>query len=218
MMAARSRGELSRLERAGEHARTRAVESAGALFARQGADKTSIAQIAADARLSQSGLLHHFPTKDRIIAAVLDRWDQESSVLLRDDDGHRLTGWAMFDGLRCLLERHTVSPERMAVYVHISAEARLDGNPLRSWLVRHYRDISSVIAAAIRQGQVDGTWSADAPSEEIAQVTVAVMDGLQERWLLANPQGNPDPEAEPFDMVAAFDTYLKTLRRSWGRG
>ncbi|MGF1647331.1 MAG: TetR/AcrR family transcriptional regulator [Kineosporiaceae bacterium] len=47
------------------------VDRAAALFARRGFAKTSVQDIADAVGLSKAGLLHHFPSKDRLRAAVL---------------------------------------------------------------------------------------------------------------------------------------------------
>ncbi len=44
--------------------------------------------------------------------------------------------------------------------------------------------------------------------ERIAQVTLAVMDGLQIQWLM-DPAG--------VDMAADFADFVRTLRGRWGR-
>jgi len=47
------------------------LDRAAALFARQGFAKTSVQDVADAVGLSKAGLLHHFPTKDALHAAVL---------------------------------------------------------------------------------------------------------------------------------------------------
>jgi AcrR family transcriptional regulator len=47
------------------------LDRAAALFARRGFAKTSVQDVAAAVGLSKAGLLHHFPSKDALYAAVL---------------------------------------------------------------------------------------------------------------------------------------------------
>jgi AcrR family transcriptional regulator len=49
------------------------VDRAAALFARHGFEQTSVQAIADAVGLSKAGLLHHFPSKDALYAAALDR-------------------------------------------------------------------------------------------------------------------------------------------------
>ncbi|WP_460864431.1 TetR/AcrR family transcriptional regulator [Rhodococcus aerolatus] len=48
------------------------LDHAAALFARRGVAKTSVQDVADAVGLSKAGLLHHFPSKDRLHQAVLD--------------------------------------------------------------------------------------------------------------------------------------------------
>jgi AcrR family transcriptional regulator len=48
------------------------LDRAAALFARRGFAKTSVQEVADAVGLSKAGLLHHFPSKDALQAAVLD--------------------------------------------------------------------------------------------------------------------------------------------------
>jgi AcrR family transcriptional regulator len=52
------------------------LDRAAALFARQGFAKTSVQDIADAVGLSKAGLLHHFPSKDALQAAVLEQSDR----------------------------------------------------------------------------------------------------------------------------------------------
>lgn len=50
---------------------TNATDQAAALFARRGVAKTSVQEVADAVGLSKTGLLHHFPSKDALHAAVV---------------------------------------------------------------------------------------------------------------------------------------------------
>jgi len=51
------------------------LDQAASLFARRGFAKTSVQDVADAVGLSKAGLLHHFPTKDALYAAVLGQAD-----------------------------------------------------------------------------------------------------------------------------------------------
>jgi AcrR family transcriptional regulator len=59
------------------------LDRAAALFARRGFAKTSVQDVAAAVGLSKAGLLHHFPSKDALYAAVLTH---------AEDVGQRVVG------------------------------------------------------------------------------------------------------------------------------
>src|SRR5689334_897933 len=65
----------------GEDRRVRILQVAERLLARNGWRNTSLAQIAKEAGVSTAGLLHHYPSKEHLLNAVLDARDA-------DDDQH----------------------------------------------------------------------------------------------------------------------------------
>jgi AcrR family transcriptional regulator len=60
------------------------LDRAAALFARQGFAKTSVQDVADAVGLSKAGLLHHFPSKDVLYAAVLAHADDVGSRVLKE--------------------------------------------------------------------------------------------------------------------------------------
>lgn len=58
------------------------LDRAAALFARRGFAKTSVQEIADAVGLSKAGLLHHFPSKDALHAAVTTQADQLADQVL----------------------------------------------------------------------------------------------------------------------------------------
>lgn len=99
---AKSQRELS-----GEVSRAKAVRTALELFATSGFKGTSIAKVAAESGLSQSGLLHHFPSKVALLSAVLEERDAEDGVFLTNEDGEAPLGWDAFDALEALVARNS---------------------------------------------------------------------------------------------------------------
>src|SRR4051812_39604541 len=93
----------SRVELSGEESRAKAVQAAVELFAKSGFKGTSVAQVAAKTGLSQSGLLHHFPSKAALLTAVLEERDAEDGKFLTTEGGQPPLGWAAFDALAALV-------------------------------------------------------------------------------------------------------------------
>ena len=60
------------------------VETADALFYRNGFEATSFADIAADLSISRGNFYHHFKTKDDILAAVIDLRLTRTRAMLED--------------------------------------------------------------------------------------------------------------------------------------
>ncbi|WP_020660104.1 TetR/AcrR family transcriptional regulator [Amycolatopsis benzoatilytica] len=197
---AKSRGEAS-----GEASREKAVKVALELFAASGFKGTSIAKVAEKTGLSQSGLLHHFPSKAALLSAVLEERDAEDGQFL-SSAGEPPLGWAAFDSLAALVARNSTRPHLVGLFVRLSAEAIEPSHPAHEWLKDHYAGIEAWLTDAIRTGQERGEIRADAPVRTIVHTTVAVLDGLQQQWLL-----NPDRVS----MVGEFAAHVETLRQRW---
>jgi AcrR family transcriptional regulator len=74
------------------------LDRAAALFARRGFEKTSVQAVADAVGLSKAGLLHHYPSKDALLAALLDR-SRELTREVLDEVGSLPAGGAARDRL-----------------------------------------------------------------------------------------------------------------------
>ncbi|GLY46995.1 TetR/AcrR family transcriptional regulator [Lentzea sp. NBRC 102530] len=199
---ARSRGDVS-----GEESRAKAVAVATELFALTGFKGTSVAAVAARTGLSQSGLLHHFPSKAALLTAVLEERDRQDGDFLAGGSGPPL-GWAAFDALAALVARNSTRPHLVGLFVRLAAEATEPGHPAHQWVHRHYRGLRRWLTDAVRTGQQQGEIAQGAPTTAIVRTTIAVVDGLQQQWLL---------EPDEVSMTAEFEVFVATLRARWGR-
>jgi AcrR family transcriptional regulator len=196
----------SRVDISGEESRAKAVAVATELFATSGFRGTSVAAVAAKAGLSQSGLLHHFPSKAALLAAVLEERDRQDGDFLSGDTGPPL-GWAAFDALTALVARNSTHPQLIGLFVRLAAEATEPSHPAHSWIREHYEGTRNWLTDAVHTGQQRGEIREDAPVDTIVRTTVAVIDGLQQQWLL-------DPDQ--LSMAVEFEAFTDTLRARWG--
>jgi AcrR family transcriptional regulator len=199
----KSRGDL-----AGEASRSKALHAALELFAVSGFKGTSIAQVAAKTGLSQSGLLHHFPSKAALLSAVLEERDAEDGRFM-SNDGEPPLGWAAFDALGSLVARNSTRPQLVSLFVRLSAEAIEPGHPAHQWVRDHYDGIESWLTDALRTGQAQGEVDPEAPIASLVHMTIAVLDGLQQQWLL---------QPARVSMVSDFAAHVAMLRAQWGTG
>jgi AcrR family transcriptional regulator len=176
-------------------------------MAEKGYRGTSIAQVAARAGISQSGLLHHFPSKQALLIAVIDYRQQVDSRTLEDADGRPLLGWAAFDGLLDLVRKNTERPQVVRMFATLCAEALDADHPAHEWIQQHYASGERTLADAIEAGIAEGTMRPDMPPATIAHLTVAIMDGLQLQWLSSEGA---------LDMAGAFEAYVDHLKLTWG--
>ncbi|RVW11103.1 TetR/AcrR family transcriptional regulator [Prescottella agglutinans] len=169
-------------------------------FAENGYRGASLARIAERAELSQPGLLHHFRTKDELLAATLDLRDEMDAARFTDTDGAPLTGVAAMEALADLVERNQHVPGLVQLFTVLSAESVTADHPAHDWARNRYRRIREFIAGGIRGGITSGEFRPDVDPEAHAFRLVAIMDGLQQQWLL---------DTEAVDMAAVFGAYLR---------
>lgn len=190
----------------GGDTRERILSAAATLFADHGYRGTSMVAVAEAAGLSQTGLLHHFPSKELLLAGVLQRRDEQDMVAV--GPGAEAHGWDVFDRLVALVEHNTRREPFVRLFTAMAGEAIDADHPGHTWLRQHHREATELVGSGLRQAQADGTCSPEAPVDHIARVTVAVMDGLQIQWLM-------DPER--VDMAGDFAAFVDSIRQTWGR-
>jgi AcrR family transcriptional regulator len=190
---------------AGGDTRERILAAAATLFAETGYRGTSMMAVADAAGLSQTGLLHHFPSKELLLAGVLQRRDEQDMAAL--DLGSEPRGWEVLEQMATLAEHNTHREPFVRLFTAMAGEAIDAEHPGHDWLRSHHRHAADMIVAGLRQAQADGTCAAYAPLERIAHVTLAVMDGLQIQWLM-------DPDG--VDMAGDLAAYVGAVRERWG--
>ena len=175
-----------------EERRAEIVRAALEVIAERGYRGASLAAVAERVGLTQQGLLHHFPTKDALLVAVLaqrDQWDAMPHNRWRTD-------------LLCsLVEYNTMRPGIIQTFSALLGESVTEGHPARAYFTDRYRQVRAGITASLRTEYGDRLPNGLTP-ERTAPLLVAVMDGLQYQWLL-------DPDS--VDMPGAFRDFLRLL-------
>ncbi|MEU8646724.1 TetR/AcrR family transcriptional regulator [Streptomyces sp. NPDC048674] len=182
-MATRTRSEERRAE---------IVRAALEVIAERGYRGASLAAVAERVGLTQQGLLHHFPTKEALLVAVLKERDQWDAV---PDSAWRS------DLLVSLVEYNAMRPGIIQTFSALLGESVTEGHPAREFFTRRYTAVRANMVAVLRAEYGERLPSGLTP-EGAAPLLVAVMDGLQYQWLL-------DPES--VDMPAAFRDFLTLL-------
>lgn len=194
-----------RPRRAAEETRQQVILAAVAQIAEVGYHKMTIADVASRTGISQSGLLHHFPSRAALLTAVLEQREREDSEFLFGD-GRVPLGWDAFDALVSLAARNSTRPEWVGVFVRVAAEASEVDHPAHEWMMRHYSSARRWLREAIQYGIQVGEIRPDAPVELIVGNTIAVQDGLQQQWLVS-------PDDVP--LVQHFREHVHTLKSAW---
>lgn len=183
-------------------ARDRVVRSALQAYATNGYAGSSLSGIAAAAGLTTAGLLHHFPSKEELLVAVLrerDRLDGERFHL------RGFVGLDAFDALVKLMEANASTPGLVRAFTVLMGESAGEDHPAGRWFRERYPRRCGNLAAALRAGIDSGQVKPDTDCDAVATEIIAMMDGLQVQWVL-------DPER--VDMARLFEHYIGTVRRA----
>ena len=175
-----------------EERRAEIVRAALEVIAERGYRGASLAAVAERVGLTQQGLMHHFPTKDALLVAVLQERDQWDAV-----PGSR---WRT-DLLAALVEYNAMRPGIVQTFSALLGESVTEGHPARTFFSERYTRVRASMAEMLRAEYGDRLPNGLTP-ERTAPLLVAVMDGLQYQWLL-------DPAS--VDMPGAVRDFLLLL-------
>jgi AcrR family transcriptional regulator len=142
-------------------------------------------------------VLHHFSSKEALLAAVLAEKD---ATTVSHFEG--VTGVHILDALSRVVAENLQQPGLIRLFTTLSAEAINEQHPAHGYFQLRYAAARDLLAGALREGQSAGDVAPEVDTEVAAAVLLAVMDGLQIQWLLN----------EDFDMLAGFDAFLTSFR------
>jgi AcrR family transcriptional regulator len=179
-----------------EGRRAEIVQAALEVIAERGFRGASQAAVAERVGLTQQGVLHHFPTKEDLLLAVLearDQWDMASAAWHNNV-------WSL-ETLAQLVEYNTTRPGIVQVFTVLAGDSVTDGHPAGAYFKNRFHRVREGAVQCLRDTYGDVLPSGLTP-EQTAPLLIAVMDGLQTQWL-------HDPEA--VDMAEAFRNFLVLL-------
>jgi AcrR family transcriptional regulator len=189
----------------GDARREQILYAAMVVFADQGYHRASLSGIAEQVGISQAGLLHHFPTKQHLLTAVLEARGRLDQEWLRELDPDGDTGPHALANLLRLVDRNRRLGGLVQIYTALSGESVTDEHPARPWFVARYTRVTESLENSLRRGVDEGSVRAGTDCAALAREVLATMDGLQLQWLLRPAE---------VDMVACFRDYAIRLVRS----
>jgi AcrR family transcriptional regulator len=190
--------------RRGEYAKTRArrqeiVDAAVEVFSSSGFHKGSLRDVAERVGLSQAGLLHHFPSKEHLLQAVLARRDDQSLTWLGEPQPE---GVDLLRALVKVTEYNAQTPELVELHVIVTAEGTSPDHPVHDYFVERYASVLGVIHKAFQAAEEQGDLKPDVDCANAARTVIALMDGLQVQWLL---------QPQVVDMAGDLRRYIQSL-------
>lgn len=164
----------------GERTRTAILDRATGLASQLGLTGLTIGALAAELRLSKSGLFAHFQSKEALQIEVLEHAARRFTETVVRPALHEPRGAPR---MQALFERWIAWERDEALpggCIFVAATAELDDRPgpVRDRLVALQRDWISVLATSVRKGIEAGLFRADADPEQLAQDTYGVMLAL----------------------------------------
>lgn len=182
------------------------VDAAVEVFGTVGYNKGSLREVAELVGISQAGLLHHFPSKEELLAQVLHQRDVRDLAMFATARDHAPRGWEVWDDMTTLVRLNSERAALVRLFTSLAGEAVDPEHPGHPWLREHHRGAVDTLAQALRDAAEDGAAVAAVPAESLARQAVALMDGLQLQWLM-----RPDE----VDMAGDFAQFVAAVRARW---
>ena len=182
-------------------ARTRVLDAAIDLFARQGYDGTSVAQVIAQAGVAKGGFYHHFASKEALLYEVYGDLIARQLAAMDDIVARRSAPAETLRALIADLVESTAASARQAL-VFWREQHRL-GDDRTAEYRRARRRYHDTVQRLIRDAQDAGTF---APVASPEMVTFTIFGVINELPLWYRPNGRKRPAqiaAELSDLVLA---------------
>lgn len=181
--------------------RARVLDAAVELFARQGYDGTSVAQVIARAGVAKGGFYHHFASKEALLYEVYGDLISRQLAAMDEILARKL---APAETLRALIddlvESTAASAEQALVFWR--EQHRLDGERTAEYR-RARRRYHDAVQRLVRSAQEDGTFARVASPETVAFTIFGVINELP-LWYRRNGRKRPAQiAAELSDLVLA---------------
>jgi len=170
------------------------VDAAFEVFATKGYVGGSLRDVAGVVGMSQTSLLHYFPSKSALLLAVLERRDAVSDRPAAPPDCGGLVETVLGQA------RHNESvPGLISLYAVLAGEAVTAGNPGSEYVRERFGRLRAEYGDALRALEARGRLRPGVDPDRAAAGLVALWDGIQLQWLL-------DPER--VDVVRQLHDYL----------
>ena len=175
------------------------VDAAVDVFGTVGYNKGSLREVAERVGISQAGLLHHFPSKEHLLEAVLTWRDDDARAMMGDPFP---TGVDLLRGIVELARINAERPQLIELHVIVSGEGTSAEHPLHDYFVRRYEYVFELFKGAFDEAAERGQLHPGVDSAVSSRAVIALLDGLQLQWLLHRDQ---------VDMAAELRRYLQLL-------
>jgi AcrR family transcriptional regulator len=187
--------EQGRIER-----RRLILDQAITIVSERGYNGFGIQELATRCGLTKPGLLHHFPSKEELLIAVLRDRDRQDEIAVVAATQARIGDPPSLPQVRNILHaivaRNSTQPELVRLYAILRAEALNPQHPAHDYFNNRETATRSMFA------QMVAPHVADPPA--VARQLMALMLGLEMQWLR---------DGLDFDLIEEWDRAVSSLLR-----
>ncbi|SDI14802.1 DNA-binding transcriptional regulator, AcrR family [Arthrobacter subterraneus] len=171
------------------------LEAAVSIFGSKGYSGGSIQEVADRAGIAQTTLLHHFPTKEQLLVAVLEYRDEISPNTpgTREHFAEVVAEQA---------ENNEGVPHLIELYSVLCGEATTRDHPAREYFVKRFQRLRAEYSNELRYLASIGRLRPGVDPAIAGPTIVALWDGIQTQWLLS---------PEQVDMPGTLKAYLDLI-------
>jgi AcrR family transcriptional regulator len=184
-------------------AQRRILEAAMEVFGTKGYTNGSLLEVGQKVGLTRQGILHHYPSKEKLLLAMLEYRDDADVAAL--DGQHVPSGQAFFDHLVKTTRTNTTRPGVLQAYIVLSADSVTEDHPAQQFFRDRYAGLRAMIVEAFREVAPDAD---EGLRRDVASSLIGAMDGLQIQWIL-----DPDEVDMPAAVQATIDAAVGLLQQ-----
>ncbi|MGI3224216.1 TetR/AcrR family transcriptional regulator [Streptomyces sp. GTA36] len=183
--------------------RERILEACVNAFGRSGFYGATMKDIAARAEMSHTGLLHHFPTKESLLQAVLDYRDERSTAVWQAAlDRLGATPENTVRSMLAPVMANELEPGLAALHASLSAEATTPDHPAHDYFRNRYQVFRAYFEERFEEMAASGQLVTTMTPRALAFTFVALLDGLEVQWLY---------EQSEFRMEDVIEEFLSSI-------
>ena len=184
--------------------REQIIDAALAAYAEAGSRGVSVRDIAQRVGMTDTGVMHHFGSREELLTAVLQAREKADRAAFGDVSGDPKAALE-------LLAHNATTPGLVKLFLDVAAAAAEPDHPAHAFFTERYprlrEDVAGLITDCVEHRQDPGPPQPQPDADWAARILLAAVDGLQLQWLL-------DPEIDMAgDMATLSQVLLGVLRQ-----
>ncbi|WP_409429443.1 TetR/AcrR family transcriptional regulator [Mycobacterium sp. SMC-11] len=185
--------------------RDRILAAALQVFTRLGYNSGTVRAVARQANMAEATVLHHFPSKNALLAALLEQREMHTRASLT----------TATDALEALFQAVDLDDGQTRTYAELltrlAAEATDSEHPAHEFVVRRYDTVREELTESFTDLDRQGRLQRGVSPSSAARLTIAAWEGLLLQWLLDNR--TVDVRAEMRSLIRLFVDSDQVQRR-----